>query len=305
MVTTETVEFDAGRSTVVGTLVRPEGEPRPPAVVMAHGFAALRTWALPAIAERFAGAGVAALTFDYRGFGDSGGGPRRTIDIEKQQADVRAALAFVRDRDDLDGDALALWGMSLGGGHVLEVAATEAVDAVVTTAPFTDGWRLAATALGRMDAADVRWAAGAVGRDILHAALDRDPYEVRIVGASAATDPADAFGLLSLIGDVEGFEAMIPEGEEAAWKNRTAARALPRLTLYRPITVAEDVDAPVFVLQGTVDRIVTPSSVDRLVDALPDVHRVRMPVGHFGGVVGEPGAEVADRQARFLRESLL
>src|SRR6187399_2079187 len=44
-----------------------------PVVVMAHGLSGTRRDRLGPFAERFADAGFAALVFDHRGFGDSGG----------------------------------------------------------------------------------------------------------------------------------------------------------------------------------------------------------------------------------------
>ena len=49
--------------------------PSAPVVVMAHGLSGTRRDRLGPFAERFAAAGVAALLFDHRGFGDSGGEP--------------------------------------------------------------------------------------------------------------------------------------------------------------------------------------------------------------------------------------
>ena len=46
-----------------------------PIIVMAHGLTGTRRDRLGAFAERFAAAGIAALPFDYRGFGDSTGEP--------------------------------------------------------------------------------------------------------------------------------------------------------------------------------------------------------------------------------------
>src|SRR3954468_16610609 len=67
-----------------------------PCVVLAHGFGGTREVRLDAYAERFAAAGVAALVFDYRHFGASGGRPRQLLDIGRQLADWRAAIAFAR-----------------------------------------------------------------------------------------------------------------------------------------------------------------------------------------------------------------
>jgi alpha/beta superfamily hydrolase len=44
-------------------------------VLLCRGFAGIKELLLPAHAERFQKAGVAALTFDYRGFGGSEGEP--------------------------------------------------------------------------------------------------------------------------------------------------------------------------------------------------------------------------------------
>src|SRR5258705_712078 len=49
---------------------------RVPAVAMAHGLGAVKEMYLEFFARRFAEAGIAALLFDYRYFGASGGGAR-------------------------------------------------------------------------------------------------------------------------------------------------------------------------------------------------------------------------------------
>jgi uncharacterized protein len=46
-----------------------------PIITMAHGLTGTRRDRLGAFAERFAAAGIAALVFDHRGFGDSTGEP--------------------------------------------------------------------------------------------------------------------------------------------------------------------------------------------------------------------------------------
>lgn len=99
---------------------------------------------LEPFARRFADAGIAALVFTYRHFGDSDGEPRHLLDIERQLADWAAALAYGRGLAGTDGERVALWGSSFGGGHVIEAAARDgSVTAVVSQCPFTDG--LAAT----------------------------------------------------------------------------------------------------------------------------------------------------------------
>src|ERR1035441_8186503 len=107
---------------------------------MAHGWTGVREQRLDAYAERFAAAGLAALVFDYRHFGASGGEPRQLLDIGRQLADWRAAIAYVRGLEGIDPERIALWGSSFSGGHVIELAARDhRIAAVVAQMPFVDG----------------------------------------------------------------------------------------------------------------------------------------------------------------------
>jgi dienelactone hydrolase len=95
-----------------------------PIIVMAHGLSGTRRDRLGAFAERFSAAGVAALVFDYRGFGDSGGEPD-LFEHERQLVDWRAAIAFARSLPGIDADRVATFGSSLGGGNALAAAAED------------------------------------------------------------------------------------------------------------------------------------------------------------------------------------
>ena len=109
-------------------------------VILGHGLGATREMRLDAFAERFAQAGIAALAFTYRHFGDSGGQPRQLLSIKRQLADWDAAIAWVKDRRDVDGTRIAVWGSSFGGGHSITVASRHPeLKAAVAQCPFTDG----------------------------------------------------------------------------------------------------------------------------------------------------------------------
>src|SRR6478735_6379585 len=82
-----------------------------PAVVMAHGLSGTRRDRLGAFAERFAEAGFAALVFDHRGFGDSGGEPD-LFEPARQLEDWRAAIASARSLPGIDPTRVATFGSS-------------------------------------------------------------------------------------------------------------------------------------------------------------------------------------------------
>src|SRR3954465_8575738 len=113
-------------------LFKPDPAP-PPLAVLAAGPGGAREYGLEPYAQRFADAGIAALAFTYRHFGDSGGQPRQLQLIERQLADWAAAIAYARRLDGIYRERIALWGTSVGGGHVIEAAARDGSGAAVVS----------------------------------------------------------------------------------------------------------------------------------------------------------------------------
>jgi len=66
-------------------LYRPEGDGPHPAIVMAHGFAAVKAGGLAPFAEAFCRGGFAAIPFDYRQWGGSSGEPREQVSVPRQR----------------------------------------------------------------------------------------------------------------------------------------------------------------------------------------------------------------------------
>lgn len=135
------VEFASEGTTVRGWLYLPEGPGPHPAVVLAGGWCYVRELVMPYYAAEFAGKGVAALVFDYRNLGVSGGEPRQHLDPWMQIRDYQNALSFLEGRPEVDPDRLGAWGISYSGGHVIVLAATDPrVKAIVSQIPVVDGY---------------------------------------------------------------------------------------------------------------------------------------------------------------------
>ncbi len=136
------VEFKSADTTIRAHLYLPTGPGPHPVVVMAGGWCYVKELVQPEYARIFAAAGVAALVFDYRGFGTSDGEPRQHIDPWAQIEDYKNALSWVETRRELDATRIGIWGISYSGGHVLIVAATDSrVKCVVSNIPVVDGWQ--------------------------------------------------------------------------------------------------------------------------------------------------------------------
>ncbi|MET0283287.1 MAG: alpha/beta fold hydrolase [Polyangiales bacterium] len=134
------VEFESQGVRCRGLFVRPEGASAAPLVVLSHGLGGVYEMRLDAFARRFARAGYAALTFDYRYFGRSDGMPRHLLEHAEQQRDIDAAIDFGKTLEGVDARRVVLWGTSLAGGHMIDVSSRrDDLAATIIQAPFTDG----------------------------------------------------------------------------------------------------------------------------------------------------------------------
>lgn len=119
----------------------PRAGERVPGVVLCHGFTAIKELILPDYARRFAAAGIAALAFDYRGFGESEGERGRLIWRDQVQ-DIRNSITFMETVPEVDPERIGLWGTSYGGANVVYTAGIEPrAKCVVAQVGFGDGGR--------------------------------------------------------------------------------------------------------------------------------------------------------------------
>ena len=246
------VVFDSHGTSCAAWLYRPDGVTNAPIIVMAHGFAAIKVLRLDAYAERFAEAGYAVLVFDYRGWGDSAGQPRRVLDIKAQHDDWRAGVAYARTLTGVDTDRVVVWGSSFGGGHALHLAAEDhGVAAVIAQVPHISGPASAFTQPPRLVTRLI--AAGL--RDQLRAITGRQPYRVAAVGypgeLAMMTSPDAAPMAERLAGD---------RYEELQSENDVAARIALRVPFYSPGRRARKVTAPTLVQIAERDSV-TPFGV--------------------------------------------
>src|SRR4051812_46554081 len=284
----EDVSFEVDGTRIAAWLYRPDGATS--CVVMAHGWTGVRQQRLDAFAERFAAEGLAALVFDYRHFGASEGEPRQLLDIRRQHADWRAAVAYARERG---FDRIALWGSSFSGGHVIEIAAGDPrIAAVVSQVPFVDG----RGNLPRLGVANVLRMTRAGLRDQLGALFGRPPHMLASVG------PPGSVAVMTTPDAEGGFRALNPP--ELEWRNEAAARIALRVGTYRPTAKVARVRCPMFFAIADADAITPPDLTEKAAAKAPRAEVRHYPGGHFDVYVGELFERVAGDEAEFLAHHL-
>src|SRR4249920_321076 len=135
------VEFNAEGVTLRGWFYAAgTGGAPAPAVVMAHGFSAVKEMYLDSFAEVFAAGGLNVVVFDNRCFGASDGEPRQEIDPWEQVRDYRHAITYAGSLPEVDAERIGVWGSSYSGGHVLVLGAIDRrVRAVASQVPLVSG----------------------------------------------------------------------------------------------------------------------------------------------------------------------
>ncbi len=281
----EKLSFTSGGERCAASLYRPPGPRDAPCAVMAHGLSLTRSDALPALARRFAQAGLATLLFDYRYFGESGGEPRQHLRQSPQRQDLRSAWRFAGGLDGIDPSRLILWGYSMGGGHVARLLGAGAVEpaAALVLAPLTDGLK---RVLASRPTAIMR---------LLPRAL-ANSAGVRIT-VPATAEPGQ-LGAMTFEGEARGFErAVDPQGR---WRNEVSPGVLTTLTLHRPWMRAARIACPLWVGLGERDITVDTGGVRKLAERAPKGELHSYDADHFELLL-EPtvGAVLAD-QLKFL-----
>jgi alpha-beta hydrolase superfamily lysophospholipase len=287
------VTFRSGDDTCAAWLYRPDGDGRYPIVVLAHGFGALRDGRLWAYGERFAAAGLAALVFDYRHFGASGGTPRQLLDVPRQLDDYRAAVAFARGLDGIDPERVVLWGTSFSGGHVAVLAAEDdRIAAAISQGPFLDGiWALRAAGprnILRLTVAGLRDEAARL--------VGRPPYMLPIVG------PPGTLAAMNSPDAEPGYRAMFPP--DVQFRNEVAARIGVRIAAYRPIRHAAKIACPWLVCVADGDVITPPQPALKAAGLAPRAEARRYAGRHFDIYDGELFELVVADQLEFLERHL-
>ncbi len=280
------VTFQVDSDACAAWLYRPaENTAAAPIVVMAHGLSGTRRDRLGPFAERFADAGFAALLFDHRGFGDSGGEPD-LFHPARQLEDWHAAIAFARSLPAVDPVRVATFGSSMGGGNALAAAAADRRIAVaISQVPFLDMLRQAHRSSPRV-----------TGQALLAAVRG---------GHLPAIGQPDEAAFINAPGGEEGWRHVVATGEDSRWRNRVSARWLLGRP-YRPARHAATLHCPWLVCVGEADRVAKPGPAISAARRAPHGELRTYPgVDHFDIYDGPQHEAVVLDEVTFLRHHLL
>lgn len=265
-------------------LTTPAGRP---VVVMAHGLGGTKDSGLAPFAEAFAEAGLDALVFDYRGFGESEGTPRQTVSLTDQVDDYRAAINAAKGLEGVDPMRVVLWGVSLAGGHVFTAASgRHDIAAVVALAPMVDGLAAGFHATKSHRPSQL---VRATGRGIASKVANAAGRGSRFMPIVA---PPGQIGAFTIDGAYEDYLAIAGP----SWRNEIAAELTLELGSRVPTKAAKSLDCPVLVQITDFDRSAPPNAAAKAAfKARAEVRHY--PGDHFDVFPGKPFHEAAVRHS--------
>lgn len=211
------VEFLSEADLVRGTLYVPDASGPLPAVALGHGWGMVAGGDLEDYARAIAARGIICLSFDFRRLGASDGLPRQEIDPAWQIEDYRSAITYLTALPEVDADRIGIWGSSYSGGHVLQVAATDArVRCVVSQVPTISGYTAGRRRVspGNTAALQARFAEERRSRQ-----AGNPPTMLRQVGVDGGAD-------IGYPGQ-ESYDYMMAQAERCPlWQNAVTLRSL-------------------------------------------------------------------------------
>ena len=270
-----------------------------PVIVMAHGLGGTKDLLLENFAREFINIGLAAFVFDYRFWGESDGKPRNMTDHKKLIEDWHSAIKTVRNIDNLDNDAIILWGTSFAGGLVLTVAAQDQrIKATISQCPMLDG---RASSIEYIKNAGIlsSIASGANALlDISKSFISNDAHYVDIFGkpgtvAAMATNDAWQFKLLN---DIE-----LPLRTKKPFYNKITARSLLNIGNYRPIEDVKHVKCLALFIICEYDTVAPAEAPKNAAKKMERSIAISLPLGHFDIYRGDGFTKNIYAQIQFIK----
>jgi alpha-beta hydrolase superfamily lysophospholipase len=250
-------------------------------------------------AQRFQAAGFGVLAFDYRRIGESGGEPRLVLRVKEQLADWQAAIGFAASLPGIDPTKLAIWGFSVSGGYVVDVAAANpAVSAAIAQMPNLDGRASVRNAARYQKPLAMLRLTGRGILDALGGLVGRQPLLVPLVAAPGQV------ALLTTPDIQDGGRVLDPDNRYPEWQQAVAARSALPLGFYRPIRRTARVRCPLLFVVCDEDRTALAEPAIKASNIAPYAELVMIAGGHYQPFL-DGHEQTVEAELSFLRRHLL
>jgi len=252
----EKVAFHVETTRMVGDIYAPHGPGKFPAVAIVGPMTYQKEQSPSEYAIRLAKMGFVALAYDSRYRGESGGEPRAWENPFHKVADLKAAIAFLKSRSEVDEDRVSILAICQGSSIALRAAAE------------LNGVRALATLAGhyRDIEGDIEW-------------LTQDGYVARKVQGEKAKAKFEETGEVDYIRAIDQTNSDVgmpgyfvwewykPWANRGLWTDLYAVMSDADLLNFESISAAKSLTTPWLMMHG--DNCFLPSAARRHMEAVP------------------------------------
>jgi uncharacterized protein len=244
----ETVRFDSHGARLTGRLYHRGGQGLP-GILVTGSWMTVKEQMPAGYAPLLAEAGFAALTFDFRGFGESEGEPREVESPARKAEDLRAAARFLASHARVDRTKVGALAICASAGYAALAARGESdIRSIAMVAPWLHDQAIVRAMYGGEAGVAERLERGRAAR-----ARFEQTGQVDYVKAASNTDPSAA---MYWEGDALDYYLNPRRGAVPQWGNRFALMAWPEWLAFDPIAIAGEVRVPTRLVTG--DNTATP-----------------------------------------------
>ena len=259
------VSFDSQGVKLAGRLYLPprtDGQ-RPPVIIVIGSWLTVKEQMPANYAPLLADAGYAALTFDFRGFGKSEGSPREVESAERKAEDIRAAVAFLRRNDQVDGERIGVLPICASSMYTVMAAQQEpAIKSIAMVAPWIHDGEIVRSIYGGESGVAQRLELARQAR----MAFEKDGT-VQYVKAASNSDPSAA---MYWEGDALDYYLNPKRGAIPEWGARFAVMAWKEWLELDSIAMAARHTVPTRLVTGK--RTATPGGAERFAAGMKGPH---------------------------------
>ena len=285
----EKVTFAVADTPLVGDLYTPAETGRRPAVAIIGPMTYKKEQAPTEYATRLADMGFVTLAYDSRYRGESGGAPRAWENPFHKVEDLKAAVAYLKSRPDVDPDQVSILAICQGSSIAFRAAGElEGVHALATIAGHY-----------RDHEGDIEW-------------LGEEGYAARKKQGERAKAKFEATGEVDYVKAVDRTDMHVgmpgefvwvwyqPWADRGQWENRYAVMSDDDLLAFDSISAAKTLTAPWLMIHG--DNCFLPSAARRHMEAVPETTRTKTVWDDTAHLAYYDQPEAIDRATRDVAE---
>lgn len=254
------VTFQSEGETLVGNLYLPanykSGDKLPTAIVTG-AWMTIKEQMPGVYAQKLADRGFAALAFDFRSWGESGGKMRGFESPTVKIADIKNAVSFLQTVDAVDSNRIAGLGICASAGYMAVATAEDSrIKSLITVAPWIHDPEIVNTVYGGEPAVQKLIATGQAA-----AAKFKQTGKVASVLATSKTDKTAV-----MYGDVDYYQNP-KRGAIPQWSNQFAVASWAEWLTFNPMPVAKQINVPTLFIHS--EKAAIPDGAREFFAAIP------------------------------------